>query len=39
MTQPVPDEVPEQTDNRERDVDPVQDVSQDPNVDYSSDEL
>lgn len=26
---------PQQTDNTEREIDPTQDVSQDPNVDYS----
>lgn len=40
MTQPAPDEVPEKTDNSEREgIDPVQDVSQDPDVDYSQEAL
>lgn len=39
MTEPDPVEgVPEKTDNAEREgIDPVQDVSQDPEVDYSQD--
>lgn len=31
----VETEEPQQTDNTEREIDPSQDVSQDPNVDYS----
>lgn len=40
MTQPTEDETPVQTDNTERPgIDPVQDISQDPEVDYSVEEL
>jgi hypothetical protein len=35
MTAPQEQGKPQQTDNREREHDPVQDVSQDPEVDYS----
>lgn len=39
MTQPNDDQ-PVQTDNREREgIDPAQDVSQDPDVDYSQEEV
>lgn len=40
MTQPSPEQEPVQTDNRERPgIDPVQDISQDPEMDYSVEEL
>ncbi len=35
MTEPVPDESPEPTDNSTRPEDGEQDVSQDPDLDYA----
>lgn len=40
MTQPEPEGQPEKTDNAEREgIDPVQDVSQDPEVRYDTESL